>query len=89
MRLRPWLTLSSLGVGTYLGEESDAEDQRVIAGVVRAVSRGCNVIDSARNYRCLLTPSPLPSPPPPPEHTHTRADTPSMTSSSTGHQKWY
>ena len=51
MRLRPWITLSSLGVGTYLGEETDAEDARVTSGVVLTVARGCNVIDTARNYR--------------------------------------
>lgn len=51
MRLRPWIMLSSLGIGTYLGEESNEEDERVIAGIIEAVARGCNVVDTARNYR--------------------------------------
>lgn len=55
MRLRPWIMLSSLGIGTYLGEESDEEDERVIAGITQAVARGCNVVDTARNYRHATT----------------------------------
>lgn len=52
MRLRPWLKLSSLGVGTYLGSETDEEDEKVTCGVIETVGNGINVIDTARNYRC-------------------------------------
>jgi aryl-alcohol dehydrogenase-like predicted oxidoreductase len=46
------LWLSSLGIGTYLGE-LDAEDDRLYRdAVVAAVRSGCNVIDTAVNYRC-------------------------------------
>lgn len=52
MRLRPWLKLSSLGVGTYLGSETEAEDEKVTCGIIESVGHGINVIDTARNYRC-------------------------------------
>ena len=29
MRLRPWIMLSSIGVGTYLGDEDDTTDEEV------------------------------------------------------------
>ena len=47
----PWLTLSSLGTGTYLGDDNKATDQSVAAGIVMAVHNGWNVIDTASNYR--------------------------------------
>ncbi len=46
------LWLSSIGIGTYLGNHDDATDRQYAAAVVRAVESGCNVIDSAINYRC-------------------------------------
>lgn len=45
------LTLSSIGIGTYLGNADSATDQNYTDAVVRAVQLGCNVIDSAANYR--------------------------------------
>jgi aryl-alcohol dehydrogenase-like predicted oxidoreductase len=46
------LRLSSIGVGTYLGEADDSTDSCYTAAIRRAVSLGCNVIDTAINYRC-------------------------------------
>lgn len=50
---RAWrgLTLSSLGIGTYLGAEDDATDRAYRDAVIRAVQLGLNVVDSAVNYR--------------------------------------
>ncbi|MBI2081116.1 MAG: aldo/keto reductase, partial [candidate division NC10 bacterium] len=45
------LALSSIGLGTYLGEPDAATDGLYREAVVRAVGLGCNVIDSAINYR--------------------------------------
>lgn len=45
------LVLSSIGIGTYLGNADDDTDSRYTNAVVRAVELGCNVIDSAANYR--------------------------------------
>lgn len=46
------LTLSSLGVGTYLGESDSQTDRLVEEAVYRSVSSGAvNVIDTAINYR--------------------------------------
>ena len=45
------LWLSSIGIGTYLGNYDDATDQQYHQAVVAAVGGGCNVIDSAINYR--------------------------------------
>lgn len=45
------LWMSSIGLGTYLGNYDDATDQQYHQAVVRAVESGCNVIDSAINYR--------------------------------------
>ena len=46
------LTLSSIGMGTYLGECDDDEDQRYVDVLTDGVSSGLNVIDTAINYRC-------------------------------------
>ena len=50
---RTWqgLTLSSLGIGTYLGAEDEATDRAYQATVRRALELGFNVVDSAINYR--------------------------------------
>lgn len=48
--LGPW-TVSSLGVGTYLGGLDDETDARVVDAIVAAVRGGCNVVDTAINYR--------------------------------------
>ena len=45
------LTLSAIGIGTYLGNPDPATDVSYTNAVVRAVQLGCNVIDSAANYR--------------------------------------
>jgi len=45
------LWLSSIGLGTYLGEPDEATDAAYRATVARAISLGCNVIDTAINYR--------------------------------------
>jgi len=45
------LTLSSIGIGTYLGNANEETDERYCDAVVRAVQLGVNVIDSAANYR--------------------------------------
>jgi aryl-alcohol dehydrogenase-like predicted oxidoreductase len=43
--------LSSIGVGTYLGEADEETDKRYTEAIVRAVELGANVIDTAANYR--------------------------------------
>ena len=45
------LRLSSIGIGTYLGNADTATDVSYTNAIVRAVQLGCNVIDSAANYR--------------------------------------
>jgi aryl-alcohol dehydrogenase-like predicted oxidoreductase len=45
------LTLSSLGVGTYLGQPDPATDCGYTEAIVEAVLGGINVLDSAINYR--------------------------------------
>ena len=46
------LTVSALGVGTYLGECDDADDEGYGATLRAAIARGVNLIDTASNYRC-------------------------------------
>ena len=50
-RLAENIWMSSIGMGTYLGNYDDATDRQYHEAVVRAVESGCNVIDSAINYR--------------------------------------
>jgi len=45
------LMMSTIGLGTYLGEPDEATDEAYRSAVVRAVELGVNVIDSAINYR--------------------------------------
>lgn len=45
------LSLSSIGIGTYLGDMDEATDLRYVAAVEAAVRTGLNVIDTASNYR--------------------------------------
>jgi aryl-alcohol dehydrogenase-like predicted oxidoreductase len=45
------LNLSSLGIGTYLGQPDDKTDANYAASVTAAVENGINVIDAAINYR--------------------------------------
>lgn len=45
------LLLSSIGIGTYLGQPNVATDQSYEATIIRAAQSAVNVIDSAANYR--------------------------------------
>jgi len=45
------LMLSSLGIGTYLGQPDERTDAGYAAALVAAVESGFNVIDTAINYR--------------------------------------
>jgi len=45
------LWLSSLGIGTYLGEADERTDRAYTDTIVAAVEAGANVVDSAINYR--------------------------------------
>jgi aryl-alcohol dehydrogenase-like predicted oxidoreductase len=44
--------VSSLGLGTYLGEPSDAVDDRYHDAIVAGLENGINLVDTAINYRC-------------------------------------
>lgn len=46
------MTVSSIGVGTYLGECTDEDDERYVGSLLRAFAAGVNVVDTAINYRC-------------------------------------
>ena len=50
-RLEQNLWVSSIGIGTYLGNADQATDNAYRDAVVRAVELGANVIDTAANYR--------------------------------------
>src|SRR6266404_2559704 len=50
-RLAQGLWLSSIGVGSYLGDANEETDRRYTEAVMRAVELGANVIDAAANYR--------------------------------------
>jgi aryl-alcohol dehydrogenase-like predicted oxidoreductase len=45
------LQLSSIGLGTYLGEPDAYTDALYAAALARAITNGCNVLDTAINYR--------------------------------------
>ena len=45
------LALSSIGIGTYLGNPDDVTDSLVKEAVIKSVTLGTNVIDTAINYR--------------------------------------
>src|SRR5205814_1606684 len=45
------LALSSIGLGTYLGEPDDATDQAYVEAIVTALRSGINLLDTAINYR--------------------------------------
>ena len=45
------LWLSSIGLGTYLGDANEETDRRYSEAILRAVELGANVIDTAANYR--------------------------------------
>jgi aryl-alcohol dehydrogenase-like predicted oxidoreductase len=46
------LTASALGIGTYLGDCTDAEDAAYTRTIRAALGAGVNVLDTAINYRC-------------------------------------
>ena len=50
-RLEQNLWLSSIGLGTYLGQWDEQTDRAYTQATVRAVELGINVIDTAANYR--------------------------------------
>jgi aryl-alcohol dehydrogenase-like predicted oxidoreductase len=43
--------VSSIGLGTYLGDATDAADARYHDAIVEAVENGISVVDTASNYR--------------------------------------
>jgi aryl-alcohol dehydrogenase-like predicted oxidoreductase len=45
------LCMSSIGLGTYLGHWDEQTDRKYQEAIRRAIELGCNVIDSAINYR--------------------------------------
>lgn len=45
------LTVGSIGLGTYLGPDTDAADAGYVQAVKRALALGCNLFDTAINYR--------------------------------------
>jgi aryl-alcohol dehydrogenase-like predicted oxidoreductase len=45
------LKISSIGLGTYLGEHDPGTDAQYCDAIMRAVDLGCNLIDTAVNYR--------------------------------------
>jgi aryl-alcohol dehydrogenase-like predicted oxidoreductase len=45
------LWLSSIGLGTYLGEPDDAADRSYTAAIAAALRSGINVLDTSINYR--------------------------------------
>jgi aryl-alcohol dehydrogenase-like predicted oxidoreductase len=45
------ITMSSLGIGTYLGPPNDSTDSSYTAAIVAAVESGINLVDTAINYR--------------------------------------
>ncbi len=51
LRLAQNLWMSSIGLGSYLGETDAPTDAGYIGAVQRAFELGCNVFDTAANYR--------------------------------------
>lgn len=46
------LAVSSIGLGTYLGESTEGADAAYGEAIRKALSVGCNHMDTAINYRC-------------------------------------
>jgi aryl-alcohol dehydrogenase-like predicted oxidoreductase len=46
------ISVSSIGMGTYLGNCDDTEDARYVTLLSAGVERGLNLVDTAVNYRC-------------------------------------
>src|ERR1700723_14365 len=49
--IRGGLVLSSIGIGTYLGEPDDTTDLAYTAAIVAPIENGINVVDAEINYR--------------------------------------
>ncbi|HEY5037452.1 MAG TPA: aldo/keto reductase, partial [bacterium] len=47
------LKVSSVGLGTYLGNQSETDDQLYTEAIKTALVSGINLLDSAINYRCM------------------------------------
>ena len=47
------LLVSAIGFGTYLGAQNESDDRYYEAAIQGAVRLGCNLIDTAVNYRCM------------------------------------
>ena len=47
------LKISSIGLGTYLGQPNEQDDAFYMEAIQSALLSGCNLIDSAINYRCM------------------------------------
>jgi aryl-alcohol dehydrogenase-like predicted oxidoreductase len=45
------LALSSIGLGTYLGDPTETADRAYVEAIAQAVRNGINVLDTAINYR--------------------------------------
>src|SRR5215831_21253916 len=45
------VSMSSIGLGIYLGDNTDADDVAYAAAIRKAVISGINVVDTAINYR--------------------------------------
>src|SRR5206468_3800395 len=45
------LTVSTIGIGTYLGAMDDETDEAYVEAIGRALDRGVNFIDTSLNYR--------------------------------------
>lgn len=52
-RLNQGWACSSIGLGTYLGSFDEDTDRRYEEAILQAASLGCNVFDTAINYRCM------------------------------------
>lgn len=46
-------TVSSIGIGTWMGDFSAATDNMYVETLVHAANRGINLFDTAINYRCM------------------------------------
>ncbi|WP_277553273.1 aldo/keto reductase [Halobaculum limi] len=44
--------VSSVGLGTYLGDPTDADDEGYRTALTTALESGVNLVDTASNYRC-------------------------------------
>ena len=47
------LQVSSLGLGTYLGNTNETDDKLYVEAIKAALTSGINLLDSAINYRCM------------------------------------